>query len=108
MILTKRDNYPNNGYVCELTEELDKRLNISHECKDFKTYLTCPVNNTYLIRIPGRTIGSVELDDDNEICNISINSVLIGDSETCILDLFKTREDLKFLSRFLGQRMECE
>lgn len=54
---------------------------------------------TLAIRIPGRTVGSIEIDDKSVIKNISIDDVLIGENNWYIENV---NDKLK---KFIGMKV---
>ena len=65
-------------YMCDLTKELDNISNISkkHYYDMFHHYILaddwCKNQKCLVIRVPGRTIGGVWIDDDNVITKVAV------------------------------------
>ena len=78
MKLELRNGY-SKEYRSDLTRELDKISCISNRqyCSMFRHYILadewCMKNKCLAIRVPGRTVGSIWIDDNNKILKISID-----------------------------------
>lgn len=65
---TKKYKYK---YINEITEYMDKYL--KYHTDMYKTYIyDDKYNNKWTLRLPGRSIGYIEVDDNEIIMNISI------------------------------------
>lgn len=72
-------------YRCDITYTLDKLCSYSNENSRFVNYLLdCRDiwSNTFAIRVPGRTVGTVELGDSNEIIKCMIATDCIGKNKS--------------------------
>lgn len=78
MKLELRNDY-SKEYRSDLTRELDKISCISSRqyCNMFHHYILanewCMKNKCLAIRVPGRTVGGIWIDDNNKILKISID-----------------------------------
>ena len=63
-------------WVCDITSELDNHL--VNKTKDWYTYIYVrdeeDQKGVLTLRVPGQTIGSIELDENNCLVNINIGS----------------------------------
>lgn len=82
MILEKKNSWSDKEYYCDITKLLDNCSRLP-KSKHFKNYVYDTRDlwdkKTLAIRIPGRTVGSIEIDEKSVIKNISIDDVLIGE-----------------------------
>lgn len=71
------------GYVCELTEELDRLTNLTNEAHYdfFRHYILIDSyhkdERCLPIRVPGETVGTVFVSDNNVITKIVVTGHLI-------------------------------
>ena len=81
MKLEKKYNQSNGEYYCELTRKLDEVCGYAVNHPRYKHYI-CDTRdlwrNCLVIRVPGRTTGSIQVDKDNVITRISFAMDLIG------------------------------
>lgn len=88
-------------YYSELTVELDRRLGFDSD-KVHKHYVLADdffVEEKCLpIRIPGRTIGGIYLDEKGIITRVAINESLVG--------AVYSVDTNEWLERFVGERIE--
>lgn len=103
IVLEKKNGWSDKEYYCDITRLLDHCSGLIKCPKHFKNYIYDTRDlwdkKTLVIRIPGRTTGSIEIDDKSIIKNISIDDVLIGKS-----NWYKenTNEELK---KFIGMKV---
>ena len=91
-------------YQCELTKKLDSLVGIGEDfkCKHYHHYILADsgmINDKCLaIRVPGRTVGDICIDD-----NYIITEIGIGDDY-----IVKSYPDdvNKILKQFIGQKLE--
>lgn len=80
-ILLHRRGNQRNEYYCSITDLLDAVLGLSklhkmHGCSHYILYDCLPSErNAAAIRIPGRSVGSIHMADDNTIEHIDIFNV---------------------------------
>lgn len=96
MKLEKKYGQNNGEYYCDLTRKLDELYGYTISIPRYKHYiydtrdLWC---NCLAIRVPGRTTGSIEVDNSNKITKISLSSDLIGDIKQYPSDIYRKIED---------------
>ena len=94
-------------YHCEITDELDKLCGFSNNEDDiFRNYIldTRDVfGDALAIRIPGRTTGSIYLDENNIITSCVIQESLCGNSSKPYYYPSNTNEILK---KYIGTKLE--
>lgn len=79
MKLEVKNHFTDDEYVCELTKELDELAKISDYRKcGFCHYILadnyCKKEKCLAIRVPGGTVGSVWIDDNDVITKIVIDT----------------------------------
>lgn len=80
MKLTNTGEYLSTDYRCDLTRELDSLAKLSEKehYRSFYHYILaddwCKEKKCLAIRVPGRTVGGVWIDDNNIITKIVIDS----------------------------------
>lgn len=99
LIKRRNDTYE---YHCELTETLDYISGIDkYEIKLYRHYILADsgmVQDKCLsIRVPGRTIGDIVIDDNNIIIEIGIGADVIKSYPDNINDIIK---------QFIGQKIK--
>lgn len=73
-------------YFCKITDRLDQlaRLKINNDGYCWRHYILYDdyhkKNNIMAIRIPGGTVGGIELDDNNVIKEIKVNTNYVVDT----------------------------
>lgn len=80
MKLEKKYNQNNGEYYCDLTRKLDLLCGYTVTNPRYKHYIYDTRDlwdNCLAIRIPGRTIGSIEVDTNSVITNISFYTDLL-------------------------------
>lgn len=103
MILEKKIGWSDKEYYSDITRLLDNQCGLQVIPKHFQNYIYDTRDlwdkHTLAIRIPGRTVGEINLDDNNVITNLEIDRVLIGES-----NWYKenTNEELK---KFIGMKV---
>ena len=100
LVLEAKYKSSNREYYCDLTRELD---GIAGYCSRYRHYLLDvrdAFDSFFEIGVPGRTIGDIEIDDENTIINIVIASDLTGDG----LNYPKNIETI--LSKYAGAKLE--
>lgn len=96
MKLEKKYGQNNGEYYCDLTRKLDELCSYTISIPRYKHYiydtrdLWC---NCLAIRVPGRTTGSIEVDNSNKITKISLSSDLIGDIKQYPSDIYREIEE---------------
>lgn len=91
-------------YTCELTEELDKQL-FGHFvcCESYKVYILDDRDSydpfTLALRVPGCTIGYIDVNEKWEIVEAKINDYA--------LERFANNPN-ETLKQFIGQKLEVE
>lgn len=103
MKLENRREYPNNQYVCKLTKKLDSLTGIDKGgyYNFFHHYILaddwCIRERCLAIRVPGRTVGGIWIDNNNIITDVKI-------CEDCI----KTYPDSinEIIKMFIGNIIE--
>lgn len=94
MKLIKKNNWAKDEYVCLITQTIDlesnkyinQSVNYVHYLLDYGIEHGTP--HIYAIRIPGRTIGELIIDENNKITSICIYEDCIGPDNH--IDRFKT------------------
>ena len=86
MISMKRKLKNMEEYYCEITEELDKicGFEVGDDGYHFRHYILDTrdiFNNALAIRFPGRTTGSIYLDENNIIISCTVDEVLCGEGK---------------------------
>lgn len=86
MKLVRKNTWARDEYYCPITEVLDELIGVTDKSHHFKNYLldTRDVwDNTFAIRIPGRTTGTIRLSDNNIIveCLVSDEKYPKGTNE---------------------------
>lgn len=92
-------------YYCSLTEELDKCAEFNaKKCPYYKHYLLDYRNidgfYNFPIRVPGRTIGGVWVDNHNVITNIKIDRSYAVKTYSNELDAI--------IEKYIGKKIELE
>ena len=93
-------------YLCEITEELDKASGLGRKEKGWSNYHYIVVDNHSIknkclaIRVHGGTVGSIDINENNIITNIDIDTDYV----------VKTyNDDVKdILNKFIGTQLEWE
>lgn len=90
----------NTGYYNEITDYLDKYLLKVDNCwRGYRNYIyEEPINNSWLIRVPGATRGNIIVDDNNIILEINLY-----EDSFCY-----NREVLNNLDQFIGSKLVME
>ncbi len=83
MILERKYGWSEREYYSDITRLLDRQCALKEKPKHFKNYIYDSRDlwdkHTLAIRIPGRTVGEINIDDNGMITNIDIDRVLIGE-----------------------------
>ncbi len=86
MILERKYGWSEREYysdITDITRLLDRQCALKEKPKHFKNYIYDSRDlwdkHTLAIRIPGRTVGEINIDDNGMITNIDIDRVLIGE-----------------------------
>ena len=100
-----KDKYNNQSYYCKLTEELDRCAGFDKKVyKYYKHYLLDYRNidgfYNFPIRVPGRTIGGVWVDNHNVITNIKIDRSYAVKTYSNELDAI--------IEKYIGKKIEFE
>lgn len=87
-------------YYNNITKDIDKALGLKEDSDSlFKSYIMDFDPGLYSIRVPGRTIGDLRVDD-----NMIITSVVIGDDTR-----YKFNCDInEQLKKYVGTKLELE
>lgn len=88
-------------YYCNLTKELDTIAGFSGRYKHYLLDVRDSFDNFFAIRVPGRTIGDIELDNRTAIVNIVIAQDFVGNGN------FYPRNIRDVLSKYIGEVIEC-
>lgn len=103
MILEGKYGWSDKEYYSDITRILDNQCGLQMIPKHFKNYIydTRDIwdKHTLAIRIPGRTVGEINIDDNGVITNVEIDRVLIGEDNWYKENV---NEELK---RFLGMKV---
>lgn len=82
MKLEKKYDQNNGEYYCDLTRKLDEVCGYAVSNPRYKHYI-CDTRdlwcNLLTIRVPGRTVGSIKLNESNSIEAIAFSTDLVGD-----------------------------
>ena len=103
-----KNRYNDNSYgdifkemFCELTYKLDELYKIDKDNRLYshkRYYIVaddfCRENRCLAIRVPGKTVGCIRIDEDNKIVSIDVD--------------FSTYEIREELTKFIGQQIEFE
>lgn len=96
MRLEKKYNQNNGEYYCDLTRKLDLLSGYTVTNPRYKHYIYDTRDfwdNCLAIRVPGRTTGSIEVDTNNVITNISFSTELIGDNRQYPTNIYRELEE---------------
>ena len=103
MILEGKYGWSDKEYYSDITRLLDNQCGLQMIPKHFKNYIydTRDIwdKHTLAIRIPGRTVGEINIDDNGVITNVEIDRVLIGE------DNWYKENVNEELQRFLGMKV---
>lgn len=95
MKLEKKYGQNNGEYYCDLTRKLDELCGYTVSNPRYKHYI-CDTRdlwcNYLAIRVPGRTTGSIEVNSNNVITNISFSTDLIGDIRQYPTNIYRELE----------------
>jgi len=89
--LVHKNTWLRDEYYCPITEKLDVLIGVTDKSHHFKNYLldTRDIwDNTFSIRIPGRTTGVIRLDDNNIIIECLVDDPRYPDNTNEILKQF--------------------
>lgn len=103
MKLEKRYDENNGEYYCDLTRKLDDLCGYAVSNPRYKHYI-CDTRdlwyNYFAIRVPGRTVGSIKVDESKSIEEIAFSNDLVGDLRQYPSNIYQEIE------RFLGIALE--
>lgn len=91
MNLVHKNTWLRDEYYCPITTKLDELIGVADKSHHFKNYLldTRDVwDNTFSIRIPGRTTGVIRLDKSNIIIECLVDDPRYPDNTNEILKQF--------------------
>lgn len=103
MILERKYGWSDREYYSDITRLLDSQCALKEKPKHFKNYIYDSRDlwdkHTIAICIPGRTVGEINIDDNDKILNVDIDKVLIGENNWYKEDV---NEELK---KFIGMKV---
>lgn len=91
MELIHKNSWSKDEYYCPVTEKLDGSIGLAGTSHHFKSYLLDTRDiwgNTFSIRIPGRTVGVIRLDENNTIVECLVDDPRYPDDTNEILKQF--------------------
>lgn len=99
-----KDKYDNKSYYCKLTKDLDHCAGFDKAYKYYKHYLLDYRNvngfHNFPIRVPGRTVGGIWVDEHNVIVNIKIDRNYVVKTYSDELDTI--------IEKYIGKKIEFE
>lgn len=84
MKLVQKYSFNSKLYCCELTRKLDELCEYTINHPRYKNYIVDTRDlwkNCFAVRAQGRTIGTIEIDNNNKIIRISIAKDLVGEDK---------------------------
>ena len=105
MKLEKKYNKNNKEYYCDLTRKLDDVCGYTVSNPRYKHYIYDARDlwdKTLAIRVPGRTTGNIEVDNNNIITKISFSTELVGD-----IKQYPSNTDIK-MEKYIGIALEFQ